>query len=126
MLQFGGVAGEWAAAVGFHIRVDAAIAEDEAGGGQHRGVRAQPPAQRAVPAVGARSSVSVVIGPDGRGVPAALLLLQVEWGRGCRQGGEGFHGALVVRGVPPLQELQEEDAQRQGGGEGHGHALRCL
>lgn len=136
VLQFGGVAGVRAAAVGFHVRVDAAVAENAPRGGQHRGVRARPPAQRAVPAAGGRgtrssversSVVSVLIG---RGVPAALLLLllllQVEWGRGCRQGGEGLHGALVVRGVPPLQELQEKDAQREGGGEGQGHAPRRL
>ena len=122
MLQFGGVAGYGAAAVGFHVRVDAAVTEDEAGGGQHRGVRSKSPAQRTVAAVAAwLGLVFTVI----RG-SATLLLLQVEGGRRRGHGGQGFHGALVFRRVPPLQELQEEDAQREGGGEGDSCSPRCL
>lgn len=121
MLQFGRVAGERAAVVGLDVRVDAAVTEDEAGGGEHCGVRASPVAQRAVPVIGGGS----VIAAWGRG-PAAGLLLQVEWGRGSGQGGQGFHGALVVGRVPPLQELQEKDAQRERGGQGHGHTPCCL
>lgn len=122
MLRLGGIAANRAAAVGFHVHVDAAVTEDEARGGQHRGVCAKPPAQRTVPAAtGAGRRVSAAIGRGGWRV-----LLQVEGGRRSRQRGEGLHGALVVRRVPPLQELQEEDAQREGGGEGHGRALRRL
>lgn len=87
VLQFGGVAGDRAAAVGFHVRVDAAVAEDEARGGQHCGVCAKPQAQRAVLAVGAGLSFFALAG---------LLLLQVEGGWRSRQGGEGLHSALVV------------------------------
>lgn len=121
VLQFGGVAGEWAAVVGLHVRVDAAVTEDKAGGGEHCGVRASPVAQRTVPVVWG----GFVIAAWGR-APVAGLLLQVERGRGSGQGGQGFHGALVVGWVPPLQELQEKDAQRERGGQGHGHAPRCL
>lgn len=91
VLQFGGVARDRAAAVGFHVRVDAAVTENEAGGGEHRGVRAEPPAQRAGPAGGGLRSFFATIGCEGW-----RILLQVEGGRGSGQGGEGFHGALVV------------------------------
>lgn len=116
VLQLAGVACERAAAVGLHIRVDAAVAEDEPGRGQSGGVRAEAATERAGPPATA----------GGRRVRAAPVLLEVErgWGRG--RGGECLGGALVVRGVPPLQELQEEDAQGEGGGEGHGHAPGCL
>lgn len=57
MLQISGVAGERAAAVGFYIHIDAAVTKDEARGGQHRGVCAKPPAQRAFRAVGAELRV---------------------------------------------------------------------
>lgn len=96
MLQFSGVAAERAATVGFHICVDAAVAEDKAGGGQNRGVCAKPLAKWAVPAVRAGLCASAAAGWDGRMVLAALLRLQVEGGRRRRQGGERFHGTLVV------------------------------
>lgn len=79
MLQFGGKACEWAAMVSFHVRVDAAVTEDKARRGQRRGVRTQPPTQRAAPDVG----------------PQLSVLLQVERGRGRRHGGEGLHCALI-------------------------------
>lgn len=96
MLQFSGVAAERAATVGFHVRVDAAVAEDEAGCGQNCWIRAKLLAKRAVPVVHSGLSSSTVIGWDGQWVLAALLLLQVEGGRRCRQGGESFHGTLIV------------------------------
>ena len=93
MLQFGWKSSDGAAAVGFHIREDAAVTEDKAGGGQHCGVGTRLPAQRTAPTVSAQLGVLTVV------------LLQVEGGWRSRQGGESFHHALVVRGVPPLQEL---------------------
>lgn len=126
VLQFSGVTGDRAAAVGFHIHINAAVTEDIARGGQHCGVGARPPAQRTVPAVGAQQRFFVVIGGHGSRILASLLLLQVERRRRSRQGGEGFHSVLVLRRIPPLQELQEEDAQGEGGGEGDSHAPCCL
>lgn len=126
VLQFSGISGDRAAAFGFHIRVDAAVTEDKAWGGQHGGVCAEPPAQRTVPAVRAQPRFFAVLGRDELRIPTVALLPQVERGWRSRQGGEGFHSALVVRGVPPLQELQEEDAQGERGGEGNSNAPRCL
>lgn len=111
MLWFSRISCDGAAPVGLHVRVDATVTEDEAGGGQHCGVRIKLSAQRAVP------------------VPsflAAMILLQVERGWRSGQGGERFNRALVVGGVPPLQELQEEDAQGEGGGERDGDASHRL
>lgn len=107
VLQFCGESSEWAAVVSLHISVNAAVTEDKARCGQHSGVGPELSAQRAV----------LLILLD--------ILLQMERGRRCRQGSDGFNCALVFRGIPPLQELQEEDAQRQGGGEGDGHTLSC-
>lgn len=114
VLRLAGEPAQRAAAVGLDVRVDAAVAEDEAGGGEHRGVGASPVAQWA--AAGVRTGSPVT----------ATLPTQVERRGRSWQGGQGFDGALVVGRVPPLQELQEEDAQRQRGGEGHGHAPRRL
>lgn len=105
-------------AVGLHVCVNAAVAEDVTGGGQNGGVCTKAVTERAGPLV-----------VNGRGpwrVRAALVLQQVEGGRGDRHGRERFDGALVVRGVPPFQELQEEDTQGEGGGERHGHTPGSL
>lgn len=117
VLQFAGVTGDRAAAVGLHVRVDAPVAEDEARRRQDGGVCAEAAAQRAGPVV--------VSGPCRR-LGAALVLLQVERGWGDGRGREGFDGVLVVRRVPPFQELQKEDAQGEGGGERHGQTPGCL
>lgn len=123
VLQITGVAGERAAAVGLYVRIDAAVTKDEARGGQHCGVCAKPPAQRACRAVGAELCVFGFIGWD---VLATVLLLQMDRGWRSRQGGKGLHSALVVWGVPPLKELQEKDAQRQWRGQGQGRAPSAL
>lgn len=111
VLQFGGISGDWAAVVTFHVCVNAAVTEHEARGGQHGGIGVGLPAQRTVPAFWAQP---------------ALILLQVERGWRSRQGGESFHCAEVLRRVPPLQELQEENTHREGRGDRHSHAPRCL
>lgn len=92
VLQVSRVAGDWAAAVGFDVNVDAAVTEDEAGGGQHGSVDAAPPAQ------GTAARVGVGL----RGRRGSAVLPQVERWRRNRQRGQGFHGALVLRGVPPI------------------------
>lgn len=53
----GGVPGDRAAPLGFHIQVDAAVTEDVARGGQHRGVRTNLPAERAACVAGADTGV---------------------------------------------------------------------
>lgn len=45
-----------------------------------------------------------------------------RWGRG--EGCQGLDGLLVFRGVPPVQELEEEDADGQAGGQGEGDAAQ--
>lgn len=80
MLQLTGVTGDRAAAVGLHVRVNAAVAEDETGRRQDGGVCAKAATQRAGPAAGS--------GP--------WVLLQVEGGWGHGRGPQGFDGVLVV------------------------------
>lgn len=121
VLQFARVSRHRAAMVRLHVRVDAPITEDEPGRGEHRGVCAEPPTQRA--AGNRPRSLCALIG---RGLSLVPALFQVERRRRSGQGGEGLHSVLVLRGVPPLQELQEEDAHGEGGGEGEGGAPRCL
>lgn len=118
MLQFSGVIGHRAAAVGLHVCVNAAVAKDKPGRRQDGGVGAEAATQRAGPVA--------VSGCCRRVLAALVLLVQVERGRGGGRGREGLDGVLVVRGVPPLQELQEEDAQGEGGGERHGRTPGCL
>lgn len=76
VLQLAGVACTGTAAVGFHIHVDTAVAEDEARGGQHGGVGVGPVAQWTCPAV-------------------QVTGLQLQgWRRG--QAGEGLHSARTL------------------------------
>lgn len=94
MLQFSRIPRDRAVAVRLHVHVDAAVTEDEARGGQNRGVCAQLPTQRAAPAVTATHGLFTL---DGRRLPAAaVLLLQMKGGWRNGQGGESFHCAVVV------------------------------
>lgn len=49
MLQLAGVTGDWTAAVGLHVRVNAPVAKDETGRRQDGGVCAKAATQRAGP-----------------------------------------------------------------------------
>lgn len=113
VLQLGGIARDGAALVSLDVAVGTAVAEHEAGRGQGRGVNANLAAQ------GAHA-------PQPRQQRRAGLLLQVHGWRGSGQRCQGLDGLLVLRGVPPVQELEEEHADGQAGGQGEGNATQSL
>lgn len=105
MLYSRWITSHWTPLVGLDVRVYASIAKHKSWSGESSVVGTHFSAEGAQFAVNARGH----------------LVIQVHWGRRGGQGGEGFNAVLVLRRVPPLQELQEEHTQGQTGGQGHCH-----
>lgn len=111
VLEFRGVACDRTPLVLLHVVVGAAVAEDEAGGGEGR-------------VVGADFAAQWADGLELRQEWGACPAVQVDGRRRGRQSCQGLDGLLVLRRVPPFQELEKEDAHGEAGGEGEGQAAQ--